>query len=248
MTPLELVLASNNPHKKTELLARLAHLPVRLLHLPDAPDPDETEDSFRGNARLKAEAFVALSGRPALADDSGLAVDALDGEPGVYSARYAARARSPFASRGLDTALANNLLLLDELADCTDRRAHFHCELVLAAPLGSPLADALEALPRSDLPPHVERLDPDQRWRFPALACHGIAHGRILEGPAELDADGRLVAARGTAGFGYDPLFLSDDLGITFAEATPEAKNRVSHRARALDALLAALERIYAPR
>ncbi len=191
----ELVLASHNKKKTRELAAILAPLRIGLRNLadfPGAPMPEETGATFGENAVIKAEAALAFTGLPALADDSGLEVDALGGEPGVRSAR--------FAGDGADDA-ANNLLLLRRLAGIPAERrgAGFVSVVALALPGG--------------------------RTR----TFRGETRGRILEAP------------RGAGGFGYDPLFLSDDLGVTFGEADPAAKNRVSHRARALAGLLAAL-------
>lgn len=192
-----LVLATHNRGKVRELerLLATAGLPLAVTTLDAFPTvvlPEETGATFLENARLKAVAVARQTGLPALADDSGLCVDALGGRPGVHSARYA----GPDA-----TDAANNARLLAELAGVPAERrtARFRAVVVLALP--------------------------DGRWTW----AEGETRGRILEAP------------RGTGGFGYDPLFLSDELGMTFAEAGLEAKNRVSHRSRALRALLPAL-------
>ena len=158
-----------------------------------AAEPDEFGVSFEENAFIKAKAARCLWNGPILADDSGLEVGALGGEPGVRSARY--------AGPGADDA-ANNRLLLERLDGIPfrDRRAGFACALVM--------------------------IEPDGRTK----SFRGEAAGVILEQPV------------GRGGFGYDPLFLSDDLGMTFAEASPADKNRISHRARALGKLAAYLE------
>lgn len=190
--PPRLLLATRNAGKRAELQALLAGLPVTPVG-PDAfgslPDVPETAESFRGNAEAKARAYAAAAGCLALADDSGLEVDALGGAPGVRSARFA-------GERATDD--DNNRRLLDAMraVPAARRTARFRCVVVVADPAGRILA-----------------------------AADGTAEGRILEAP------------RGTGGFGYDPLFLSDDLRKTFAEATAEEKNRVSHRARAMAAL-----------
>ncbi len=147
--------------------------------------------TFAANAALKAEAFAAANALPALADDSGLCVAALDGAPGVYSSRYA-------GTEGGDD--ANNAKLLRALAGVEDRRAAFVCHLHLAFPDG-----------RS------------------ALTAEGRVEGEIVRTPD------------GAEGFGYDPLFFSPELGTTFARAGAEAKASVSHRGRALRALVALL-------
>jgi XTP/dITP diphosphohydrolase len=130
-------LASRNAGKILEMQRILAeHLPgVRVLGLDDVPaydEPAETEPTFEGNARLKARAAVAATGLPSLADDSGLCVDALNGMPGVLSARWAGVAAE---SREVKDR-ANNALLLAQLADVPDERrtAQFRCAIVFAVP------------------------------------------------------------------------------------------------------------------
>lgn len=190
-----LVLASHNAKKTKELREILTPLGITILSLvdfPGAPEPEETGDTFEENAAIKAKSALAFTGIAAIADDSGLEVDALDGAPGVYSARFA-------GERAGDA--ANNSLLLEKLADIpdADRTARFVSVIALAEPGGE------------------------------VVLFRGETEGRILE------------SQRGDAGFGYDPLFLSDDLGITFAEADSVAKNRVSHRGRALARLVDSL-------
>jgi XTP/dITP diphosphohydrolase len=157
----------------------------------------ETAESFEGNARRKAEHFARLSGLPTVADDSGLEVFSLGGDPGVRSRRFAGAEGSPDA---VDA--ANNAELLRRLRGASEgrRRARYRCVLVFL-------------------------LEPSA---VPAV-FEGVAGGCILEEP------------HGSGGFGYDPLFYSDELGKTFGEATAEEKDRVSHRGRALRALAAAL-------
>jgi XTP/dITP diphosphohydrolase len=157
----------------------------------------ETAETFEGNARRKAEHFARLSGLPSVADDSGLEVFALGGDPGVRSRRFAGAEGIPDA---VDA--ANNAELLRRLRGASEgrRRARYRCVLVF---LREPSA-------------------------VPGV-FEGVAGGRILEEP------------RGTGGFGYDPLFYSDELDKTFGEATAEEKDRVSHRGRALRALAAAI-------
>jgi len=128
-------LASRNKKKLAEMQRILGeHLPdIRVLGLDDVPaydEPAETEPSFEGNALLKANAAVAATGMPSLADDSGICVDALNGMPGVFSARW---------SGGSKDDLANNELLLGQLADVPDERrtAQFRCSVVFAYPVGS---------------------------------------------------------------------------------------------------------------
>ncbi len=138
------VLASHNHKKRAEMQRILApHVPgVEVLDLDDVapyPEPAETEPTFEGNARLKARAAVAATGLPAVADDSGLCVDALNGMPGVLSARWSGLV-------GADTETkdrANNALLLAQLADLPDdrRAARFRCAVVFAWPTPEGLAD-----------------------------------------------------------------------------------------------------------
>jgi XTP/dITP diphosphohydrolase len=141
------ILATANPHKVAELSALLAAAgrPVGLLPLPAGLRlPEETGASFLANARLKARAVLAATGEAALADDSGLEVDALGGEPGIHSARW--------AGPGADDA-ANNAKLLRELAGIhgPNRRARFRCVLVLAVP-GAPEVVAQGAIEGFVLP------------------------------------------------------------------------------------------------
>ncbi|PJJ97376.1 non-canonical purine NTP pyrophosphatase, RdgB/HAM1 family [Lysobacteraceae bacterium NML91-0213] len=191
-TPRRLVLASGNRGKLAELQALLGAdgfaLSVQADHGVD--DVEETGLSFVENALLKARHAARAAGLPALGDDSGLCVDALDGAPGLYSARYA-------GVHG--DAAANNAKLLDALRDVPAhaRTARFCCVLVLVR--------------------HADDPQP--------LIAEGLWEGRVLEAP------------RGEHGFGYDPLFLDPDTGLSAAELAPTVKNRISHRGRALAVL-----------
>ena len=195
--PWRLVLASANPDKVTEIAAVLgAALEVDLVPRPsEVPDVVEDGETLLDNARLKARALVAATGLPAVADDTGLEVDALGGAPGVYSARYA----------GEDVTYADNVAkLLSELSalpdDGGERRARFRTVALAAFPDGGEL------------------------W------AEGVVDGTITH------------RAQGSAGFGYDPVFVpAEGGGLTFAEMTPEAKHAISHRGRAFRALAAAL-------
>jgi XTP/dITP diphosphohydrolase len=143
VTP-RLVLATHNAHKVAELYDILSGLLEEDVELLDAgraglPDVEETGTTFAENALLKARAGVAASGLPCVGDDSGLVVDALDGAPGVYSARFAAREGSPAPAPGRAAADAANLrLLLERMADVPDdrRTARFVCAAALALPDG----------------------------------------------------------------------------------------------------------------
>ena len=190
---MELVIASKNRNKRCEIAAMLGQLEISVV--PEAKtkfvEVVEDCDSFAANARKKAEAFMQANDLPALADDSGLCVDALDGAPGIYSARFS----------GLEgDNAANNRKLLAELTGKEQRTAHFTCALHLAFP---------------------DNQDP--------IAVEGRVAGEILHAPC------------GHTGFGYDPLFFCPELGKAFAEATAEEKATVSHRGRALRALVAKL-------
>lgn len=181
----EIVLASGNAGKLKEFRAMLADF--RVLSPKDlniSVDVEETGATFYDNALIKAKALYELCGLPTLADDSGLCVDALDGAPGVMSARY---------SGGGDA--ENNKKLLADLNGKKNRAAHFACCIVYYD--GSNI-----------------------------IASEGKTFGHIEN---ELFGNG---------GFGYDPLFFSDDLNKTFGEASAEEKNSVSHRARALAELV----------
>ncbi len=194
MTAQTLVLASANRDKAAEISAILAAVPgLTLVPRPeDVPDVDETGTTLVENARLKARALCAATGLAAVADDTGLEVDALDGAPGVYSARFAG-----------------------EGATYADNVAKLLAELERVGAAGPPA----------------------RRARFATVALVAYPDG------TEVWVEGAVVGtitpeARGTAGFGYDPLFAPDGFdGRTFAEMTPEEKHAVSHRGRAFRAL-----------
>jgi len=191
------VLATNNAKKLAELrrLVAAEELHIEILGLADVasyPEPAETERSFEGNALLKARACVAATGLPALADDSGLAVDVLNQMPGVRSARWA-------GSGATDE--ENNALLLRQLEDVppADRTAKFVCAMALVLP-------------------------------------DGTEHVRVGEMPGRL-----AVRAAGHNGFGYDPLFVAEGHTVTNGELEPSAKDAISHRGRAVRAILPVL-------
>jgi XTP/dITP diphosphohydrolase len=196
--PRRWVLASGNPGKLAELRSMLqeAGLGAEIAAQSELGivGPPEHGATFVENALAKARHAARASGCAAIADDSGLLVDALGGAPGVLTARYA----GPDADDR-----ANVAKLLAELRDTpdTERGARFHCVLV--------------ALERADDP-------------APVIAT-GEWAGEIARAPV------------GIGGFGYDPVFHDPALGKTAAELTTEAKNRVSHRGRALRALVEAL-------
>lgn len=192
------VLATHNAKKLAELrrIVAASGLRVEVLGLADVasyPEPDETEWTFEGNALLKARACAQRTGLPALADDSGLAVDALNGMPGVRSARWA----GPGASD------ADNLtLLLHQIADLPDdqRSAQFVCAMALVLPGGE------EHVVVRDMP------------------------GRLAR------------EQRGSHGFGYDPAFIADGHDRTNGELEPAEKDAISHRGKAVRAMVRHLE------
>lgn len=189
----KVVIATHNAGKLAEMRELLAPFGVEAVSAGELglPEPDETGTMFAENAAIKAHAAARATGLPAFADDSGLCVDALDGAPGIFSARWAG------PDKDFSGAMSRIFTELDQRR-ATDRRAHFVSALVLAWPDG-----------------HTE-----------------LFEGRVF---------GDLVEPRGTAGFGYDPLFKPDGHERTFGEMTAEEKHGVdwrsgrglSHRARA---------------
>ncbi|BAZ31660.1 RdgB/HAM1 family non-canonical purine NTP pyrophosphatase [Cylindrospermum sp. NIES-4074] len=184
MTKL-LVVATSNPGKLREMQAYLADSGWELTLKPEELDVEETGETFVANACLKASEVAKATGNWAIADDSGLAVDALNGAPGVYSARYGQTDAERIAR------------LLRELGDEVSRQAQFVCAVAVASPDGAI-----------------------------ALQSEGVCRGEIL------------TATRGDGGFGYDPIFYVPEKQLTFAQMTPEEKKSISHRGKALKALI----------
>jgi non-canonical purine NTP pyrophosphatase (RdgB/HAM1 family) len=188
--PTRLALATKNPGKIREILEICAEWPVEWLTADGAdwPDVEETGETYRDNALLKAREVARVLGVPAVADDSGIEVDALGGAPGVRSARFA----------GEHATDEDNLsLLLARVADVNvaERTARYRCAAVCAWP--------------------------DGRW----VAAEESCDGAMTPDP------------RGSGGFGYDPAFVPEGLDRTMAELSPDEKNRISHRGKALRAL-----------
>lgn len=184
---MRLVFATNNKHKQEEMSAILGDK-VELLSLADIDchdDIPETADTLEGNALIKARHIYNKYGLPCFADDTGLEVDALDGAPGVYSARYAGENND---------SEANMQKLLQNLTGKSVRSAQFRTVIAL-------IIEGEEFL------------------------FDGIVRGSIAE------------ERKGTAGFGYDPIFVPDGYEESFAQMASEQKNAISHRSRAASAL-----------
>jgi XTP/dITP diphosphohydrolase len=187
----KLVIASANPGKIREIERLLAPLKIEVvsqaaLGVSPAEEPHST---FVENALAKARHVSDATGLPAIADDSGICVEALDGAPGVHSARYAG---TPLSDE------RNNATLLEQMDGVLDRRAHYYCVIVLMRQVNDPQP----------------------------LIAEGEWQGEIVKSP------------RGQRGFGYDPLFLDIQSGLTGAELSASRKNRVSHRGKAMRKLL----------
>ncbi|MEW5767322.1 MAG: XTP/dITP diphosphatase [bacterium] len=196
---LEIVIASGNQGKIEEIKDILKDWRVKILSLRDYPDMApivEDGRTFEENAVKKAETVCRFTGKIALADDSGLEVDALNGAPGVMSARYAGEGA---------TKEALNKKLLKAMEDVPEqkRTARFRCVMAIA--------------------------QPDRQTQVVSGKCEGIiAH-----------------AMRGDYGFGYDPVFVVPSFGKTMAELGGEIKNRISHRALALQKALLILHSVF---
>ena len=187
---MKVVLASKNKHKLEEISRITGKFGIRLIlqsELGIDIDVEENGTTFEENSFIKADAVMKATGLPALADDSGICVDALNGEPGIYSARY-----------GFDDTLDDRgrlqlLLKNTEYVPDGQRQAKFVCVITMVTPEGQ------------------------------TIQARGEMHGQLLRTPA------------GENGFGYDPIFYYPPLGKTTAEMSAEEKNRVSHRANALN-------------
>jgi len=188
---MRLLLATTNPGKLREIRELLRDAPVTVISLADLPpieEPEETGETFEANALLKAHYYAAASGMDAVADDSGLIVDGLDGEPGVRSARFV-RPDATYPERFAE--IHRRLAARPE----TPRTARFVCAVAVV------------------------------RAGAVAFETTGVVEGTIVE------------PARGTGGFGYDPIFEYPEYGKTFGEVDEAAKLRVAHRGVAFRAL-----------
>jgi XTP/dITP diphosphohydrolase len=221
--PRVVVVATRNRHKIEEIHLLLEGLPVRLMTLDEAGVAAElVEDgaTFAENAAAKAEQAAAASGQWALADDSGLEVDALGGRPGVISARY--------SGPGATDASNNAKLIAEARAAGLDRPvARFRCVAALRVPSGEPPFEGLRDSGALPVPGEARPAEVSLDGR--TLSVDGAVEGILVAEP------------RGRGGFGYDPHFLLPSLGKTMAELSREEKNRISHRARAFGRMRALL-------
>lgn len=197
--PNKVVLATGNAGKIKELARLLDGLGVEVVAQSEFGVSDAVESgvTFAENSLIKARHAAAATGLPAIADDSGLSVDALDGAPGVYSARYA----GPDAD---DERNNDKLLAALEAVDDDQRGAAFHCVATYVA------------------------ADEDR-----VIQTEGVWRGSILR------------QRQGAGGFGYDPIFLDPQSGMSSADLTPEQKSARSHRGQALRALIEQLQQQY---
>ena len=191
---MKLVLASKNKKKLAEMNDILSQLGVEVCSEAEAGvdvEVEETGTTFEENSLLKAKAVMEASGLPAIADDSGLCVDALNGAPGVYSARY--------GGHGLDDA-GRTRLLLENMRGQSPRTCRFVSVITCCFPNGD------------------------------VISARGECEGTVAFAPM------------GEGGFGYDPVFFVPKLKKTFAQLSPEEKNSMSHRGKALELFKAKLE------
>jgi len=196
---MKIVLATGNKNKIKEIKEKFSSSGTLEIssfeELKNIPEIIENAATFEGNALIKAEAVCRLTGLPSMADDSGLVIDALNGEPGVYSARYGGDNLS-------DT--EKNELVLSKMKGLPEKKrsARFECVIAIALP--------------------------DSR----SFTVKGICTGLISNEPA------------GENGFGYDPIFYIPEAGRTMAQLTPEEKNRISHRGKALEKAFEMIKKI----
>ncbi|MBC8280275.1 MAG: non-canonical purine NTP pyrophosphatase [Chloroflexi bacterium] len=235
--PIRLLIATGNTGKMREYSELLADLPFELVSLKDlgiTHEVDETGETFEENAWLKASEYAALSGLLTLADDSGLEVDALDGEPGVRSARY-----------GGDACVSDNdrvNLLLENLKDVPweERTARFRCVIAIAVvaaaeiPLPSPFTKG-----GSSSPPFIKGGQGGFRSSGgdqPTLVtqAEGSVDGMIQYNP------------QGDDGFGYDPVFYIPSHDKTMAQISLDEKNKLSHRGNAAKIAVESLKKLTA--
>lgn len=192
---MKLIIASSNKNKITEIKQILQPYFKEIISQQQAgitAQIEENGSTFMENAIIKARGICALAGETALADDSGLQVDALGGKPGIYSARY---------SGGGD--LQNNILLLNNMKNIKERKCRFICAVAVCFVNGN------------------------------IITAQGVCEGELLY---DFDGDG---------GFGYDSIFYSFELKKSFGKATPQQKNSVSHRYKALKEIAKKMEDLF---
>lgn len=224
---MRILLATRNAKKLVELrrITEAAGLSgveiVGLADVPEFPEAPETGATFAANALAKARDAAAATGLPAIADDSGITVDALNGMPGIFSARWSGR-------HGDDE--ANLELLLGQTTDVPDERrgAAFVCAAALVTPDAAAGPDPVSADPDGTGGPDAEGSVPGR------TVVHGTWRGTLLRAP------------RGENGFGYDPIFAPEGDGRSSAELSAEEKDAASHRGTALRALVPHLRALLA--
>jgi len=197
----EIVLGTRNHGKIAEFRSLFRGMPTRLLSfydLPEMPAVQENGRTFQENAEKKARTIARKTRRVAVSDDSGLEVDALGGEPGVFSARFS-------GENATDRENTRRVLRLMESVPWEARDARFVCVICIADPRGN------------------------------TSCATGVCQGRIS------------FEMRGTHGFGYDPIFIPEGYTLTMAELGPEVKNRISHRALAMQQFRPMLEGFVRP-
>jgi XTP/dITP diphosphohydrolase len=190
-----LLVATHNAGKLAEIADLLRPFAVSVVSSAELglPEPEETESTFVGNARIKARAGAQASGLPTLADDSGMTVNALGGAPGVYTANWAETPNG----RDFDIAMRRVWAELETVSSAAPHLAQFRCTLVLAWPDGTD------------------------------VVCEGVMPGQIV------------WPGRGGQGHGFDPIFQPDGYAQTFGEMDRWEKNRISHRGKAFEKLIA---------
>lgn len=188
---MKIILASSNEHKVKEINAITKNHGIEFILPPKDFDPIEDGKTFAKNSLIKARAAWELGKTWTLADDSGLCIDALNGAPGIHSARYA------------ETPQARIDRVLNEMQGIKNRTACFECCMTLLNPQGEV-----------------------------AFSFTGVCEGSIIKGQ------------RGTNGFGYDPIFLVEGTEKTMAELSEDEKNEISHRGKALKAVLNYLKNV----
>lgn len=194
---MELLIATKNTGKVKEIEKLLSNLPVTLKSLndfPHIPEPEETGSTFAENAVLKARYYALQTNLPALADDSGLEIKALNNAPGIFSARYAGENASQ--SEKIEKILAEI-----EQVESDNRQARFVCSVAIS----------------------------DQNGAI-SFSADGTCNGKISLEP------------RGNNGFGYDPVFIPDGFSETFGELSDNVKQQISHRAQAIQKIIAYLQ------